>query len=323
MKLIDMHVHVVGNGARGSGCWLRPRGWQRPFGRFMLHYARLAARGFDDPEFDRIYIDRLLELVGGSSLDAIVILAQDDVYDEQGRVMAGVGTFYVPNDYVLNLARDHKEFLPAVSIHPARADALEELDRCLAAGAVMLKILPNCHNIDCNDRRYTKFWERMAEKKLPLLAHTGGEHTVQVVRADLQDPRVLDWPLQCGVTCIAAHLGAKGALFDQDYFDVFVEMTRRYPNFYGDLSACNVPTRSRCFRPCLQAPLIDHLVHGSDFPVPVFGHWAWLRGLVDWKTFRKWEGTSNVLERDYQLKKAMGYPESVFTRINGLLRLPD
>jgi hypothetical protein len=55
-------------------------------------------------------------------------------------------------------------------------------------------------------------------------------------------------------------------------------------------------------------------------PVPVLGHWAWLRGLVDWKTFRRWEKHPNVLERDYQLKRAMGFPDDVFTRINGLLR---
>jgi uncharacterized protein len=227
----------------------------------------------------------------------------------------------VPNDYVLNLARQHPEFLPAISIHPARPDALEELDRCLAAGAVMLKILPNCHNIDCNDRRYTKFWERMAAAKLPLLAHTGGEHTLHVVRADLQNPQVLELPLQCGVTCIAAHTGGKGGLFDKDYFDVFKDMTQRHPNFYGDISAFNIPTRSRHFAACRQSPLVDHILHGSDFPVPVFGHWAWLRGLIDCETFRKWEHCPNVLERDYQLKKAMGFPEEVFTRVSGLLRL--
>ena len=48
---------------------------------------------------------------------------------------------------------------------------------CRCALATMER-LPNCHNIDCNDRRYQKFWERMAEAGLPLLAHTGGEHTV-------------------------------------------------------------------------------------------------------------------------------------------------
>ena len=45
-----------------------------------------------------------------------------------------------------------------------------------------MKCLPNCQNIDCADARYRPFWEKMAVLGLPLLAHTGGEHTVQVVQ---------------------------------------------------------------------------------------------------------------------------------------------
>jgi len=168
-------------------------------------------------DLDRLYAERLLEQVRGSSLGAVVILAQDLVYGEDGRAVEGAGSFYVPNDYVLELARKHPEFLPAVSIHPARPDALEELDRCLAAGAVIMKCLPNCQNINCNDRRFTRFWERMAEARLPLLAHTGGEHTLPVVRRDFADPRILILPLECGVTAIAAHCATKSGLFDPQY----------------------------------------------------------------------------------------------------------
>jgi predicted TIM-barrel fold metal-dependent hydrolase len=221
---------------------------------------------------------------------------------------------------VLGLARQHPEFLPAVSIHPTRPDALEELDRCLAAGAVMMKCLPNCQNISCSDRRFTRFWERMAEAKLPLLAHTGGEHTVPVVRADFADPRILTLPLECGVTVIAAHCGTKSGLFDPEYFHVFAEMTRRFPNLYGDTSAFNVPIRGRHMRKCLAPPLVERMVQGSDYPVPVHGHFAWARGLVGWKSFRRWEQQPNVLERDYQLKVAMGFPRETFTRIWGLMR---
>jgi len=42
--------------------------------------------------------------------------------------------------------------------------------------------------------RFTRFWERMAEAGLPLLAHTGGEHTVPVVRPEFSDPRILELP---------------------------------------------------------------------------------------------------------------------------------
>lgn len=318
---IDMHVHVVGNGTGGTGCWLRVTGWHRPLAAMMLRHIGLPG-GAMTGDLDRLYVERLLELVRGSSLSAAVILAQDEVHDESGRVMTGVGSFYVPNDYVLNLSREHQEFLPAVSIHPARPDALEELERCLAAGAVMMKCLPNCQNINCNDRRFTKFWERMAEAKLPLLAHTGGEHTLPVVRPEYADLRGLTLPLECGVTVIAAHSGTKSGLFDPEYFHVFAEMTRQFPNLYGDTSAFNVPVRGRHIAACLREPLASRLVHGSDYPVPVHGHWAWLRGFLNWPAFRRAQRNANILERDYQLKLAMGFPPEHFTRIRRLLRPP-
>ena len=318
-KPIDMHVHMVGNGTGGTGCWLRVKRWHKPMAAFMLRHIGLPPSALSG-DFDRIYVERLLHLIRSSSLETAVILAHDQVFDEHGRVMEGVGSFYVPNQYVLELARRHPEFLPAVSIHPARPDALEELDRCLAEGAVMMKCLPNCHNIDCNDRRYTRFWERMAETGLPLLAHTGGEHTVPVVRPDFSDPRVLELPLKCGVNVIAAHCGAKSGLMDTDYFPVFVKMLQQYPNLYGDNSAFNVPIRGRHIPECLREPVASRLLHGSDFPVPVLGHWAWMRGSITREAFRNCQRVTNVLERDYRLKQAMGFAPETFTRVFRLLR---
>jgi predicted TIM-barrel fold metal-dependent hydrolase len=319
-KPVDMHVHIVGNGSGGTGCWLRVSGWHRPLAALMIRQIGLPA-GAMRGDLDSLYARHLSRLVRESSLGAAVILAHEQVYEADGRLMEGRGSFYVPNEYVLSLARQYPEFLPAVSIHPARRDALEELDRCLEAGAVMMKCLPNCHNIDCNDRRYLKFWERMAAAGLPLLAHTGGEHTVPVVRRELADPRTLELPLQCGVNVIAAHCGTKSGLFDPEYFHVFTEMLGRYPNLYGDNSAFNVPIRGRHVRECLVHPLHGRILHGSDYPVPVHGHFAWTKGYVDWATFRRWEKSPNVLERDYQLKRAAGFPEESFTKIWALLRL--
>jgi len=315
-----MHVHMVGNGTGGTGCWLRVKGWHRPMAAFMLRHIGLPW-GAMAGDFDRLYSERLLQLVQESSLGAIVILAHDQVYDSQGRVMEGVGSFYVPNEYVLGLARKHPEFWPAVSIHPARPDALEELERCLAEGAVMMKCLPNCHNIDCNDRRYRRFWERMAEAGLPLLAHTGGEHTVPVVRREFSDPRILQLPLECGVKVIAAHCGTKSGAWDPDFFSVFVQMLQKFSNLYGDNSAFNVPIRGRHVPECLVEPVASRMLHGSDFPVPVMDHWTWMRGFIDRSSFRRCQRIRNVLERDYQLKRAMGFPPESFTRIRHLLRL--
>src|SRR5438046_2376117 len=168
-QAIDMHVHIVGNGLGGSGCWLRVKGWHKPLAAFMLKHIGLSVGALTRSDFDQLYVENLLRLVRGSSLGRIVILAQDQVYHDDGRVMEGAGSFYVPNDYVLKLARQYPEFLPAASIHPARADALDELNRCMDQGAVMMKCLPNCHNIDCNNRKYTRFWERMGGASMTRL----------------------------------------------------------------------------------------------------------------------------------------------------------
>lgn len=292
--------------------------WHRPLAAFMLRHIGVGM-STSAPEFDETYVTHLAKLVRESSLGAAVILAQDEVHDAAGRKLE-FGSFHVPNDYVLKLAREYEEFLPAVSIHPARADALDELERCLEAGAVMLKLLPNCHNVDCSDTRYKKFWERMAAAKLPLLAHTGGEHTVPVFNKKFSDPRTLRYPLECGVTVIAAHCATKSGLLDPDYFGPFTEMLAQYRNLYGDTSAFNVPIRGRHIRACLRESVAPRLIHGSDYPVPVFGHWAWGQGFVDWESFRRCERIGNVLEKDYQLKRAMSFPPDHFTRILPLLR---
>ncbi len=321
---VDCHVHIVGNGKSGSGCWLRlgATWWQKPLAAHMLRHIGLGASSLHAADFDERYVAHLLRLVQESSLGEIVILAQDEVFHADGKKMENTGSFHVPNDYVLRLAREHREFIPAVSIHPARHDALDELERCIAAGAAVLKLLPNCHNVDCNDPRYRKFWERMAEARLPLLAHTGGEHTVQVINAAYSDPRVLTLPLECGVTVIAAHAATKSGFGDTQYFHVFADMLAKWPNLYGDTSAWNVPQRGRFTKRCVgkDAGLLgERLLHGSDFPVPCNGLWALLGGSISFADWRRCRKITNVLERDYQLKLAMGFEPEHFTRVHALL----
>ncbi len=318
-KPIDIHVHLVGNGSSGSGCWLRVNRWRRPFAGLMLRHFGLAQsvlRG----DLDRIYLELLLKLVNESSLGAAVVLAQDLPHDDEGRPLPGAAMFYVPNEYVLKLSRLHPQLLAGVSIHPGRPDALAELDRCLSGGAALMKCLPNCHNINCSDRRYTRFWERMAEARLPLLAHTGGEHTLPILRKEYSDPRTLRLPLECGVTVIAAHCATKSGFTDPEYFQIFASMTERHQNLYGDNSAFAAPIRGRHVSECIRPPLVQRILHGSDLPVPVYGHFPWARGFLDWSSFRHWQCQPNVLERDYRFKLAMGFPPETFTRAWALLR---
>ena len=66
-----------------------------------------------------------------------------------------------------------------------------ELERCIEAKMPVLKLLPNCLNINYEDDRYLPFWRRMAEVGMVLLSHTGGELTVKVYDASFGDPKKL------------------------------------------------------------------------------------------------------------------------------------
>src|SRR6516165_5549019 len=198
-RRLDMHVHMVSNGVNGSGGWLRLSGWHRWLAGFMLRQLGFPNNALDD-DLEAICASRLLQWVRESSLDAIVLLAHERVHDPDGTPRPDLGSMFVPNDVVLNLAHRHPEFLAGVSIHPSRPDAIDELNRCVEQGAVLMKCLPNCQNIDFSTKSYEPFWTRMTELELPLLAHRGGEHTVSVINAALADPKLLRFPRECGVT---------------------------------------------------------------------------------------------------------------------------
>lgn len=311
---------MVGNGSAGCGGWLRLRGWHRWLAGFMV-----AQLGFPpeiiEGDLEAVYAQHLLELLRTSSFDALVLLAHEQVYDPNGKLRADLGSMYVPNEVVLALAQEHPEFLPGVSIHPARSDAMAELERCLERGAVLMKCLPNCQNIECSDPRYRRFWERMAEARLPLLAHTGGEHTIPVVNRKLANPNILRLPLECGVTVIAAHCATRSGPSDHDYFRDWVAMLAEFPNLYGDISAMVSLNRCGHLCDCLRPEILPRILHGSDFPVPVLGYRLWLQRWIDWKILRAAQAVENPLDRDWGFKVALDFPEEIRTRAASLLRI--
>jgi uncharacterized protein len=273
-----------------------------------------------DPALDQLYVDRLLAWIKESTLGQAVILACDDLYDETGHRFPGLSGLFVPNDYVLELSRSHPEFLPAVSVHPARSDAIEELERCAAAGAVLLKLLPCVQAVDCNRQIYQPFWERMARLNLPLLAHTGGEFSLPTHRRDLQSVETLLLPLQCGVTVIAAHCGTPALPWDQDYFDQFDQMRKSFPNLYGDLSALSQITHLRTLDRLRKDP--RQILYGSDYPVVSTAFWSRLKGWITKPTYQRIRSIRNPLEKKFQLTVALGFPDRVFTDFWALAATP-
>ena len=305
-----MHVHVLGNGKSGSGCRITTRWWQRPFVDLMAANIGLKTSP-GDRALDQLYAERLLAWLKESTLARAVILACDDLHDETGHRFPGLSGLFVPNDYVLELAKRHPEFLPGASIHPARADALAELERCADAGAVLLKLLPCVQAVDCNRPIYKPFWERMARLKLPLLAHTGGEFSLPTHRRDLQSVETLRLPLQCGVNVIAAHCGSPALPWDRDYFDQFDQMRKSFPNLYGDLSALSQITHLRTLAKLRNDP--RQILYGSDYPVVTTALWSRLKGWIAPATYQRIRSVRNPLEKKLQLTMALGFPDRILT----------
>jgi len=270
-------------------------------------------------DFDESFVGHLAGLVAASSLDRALLLAQDEVYDETGQKLE-FGSFYVPNAYLFKVCDRHPEFVPAVSIHPGRKDALEELERCLAGGARALKLLPNCQNVNCALPQYDEFWRRMAASGLPFLCHTGGEMTVPVINRAYQDPRILRRPLELGVKVIAAHSSGNSHFFDPNYFGELVRLMDEFPGLYADTSALNSPIRSGVLKQVKESGRLGRFLHGSDFPVPVGALWVRLRGLISTAQWREAGRIANLIERDAYLKRAIGFDDAHFTRLGEVLR---
>jgi predicted TIM-barrel fold metal-dependent hydrolase len=316
---IDGHVHFVGDGSNGSGCWLRSHTLLDRIVEPVVKAQAGIYRSSQKLGIDRAYEERLTRLISKSSLDAVLLLAMDYPYNEDGKCLREKAKFYVPNDHILSLAQRDPQLIPACSIHPARTDAIEELERCAKAGAKVLKLLPNCHLVNCSNPRYRAFWEKLAGYNMPFLAHTGGEFSVPVLDASFADPRILRLPLACGVKVIAAHGAGRSGLWDPDYTRELLKMMDEFPNLFTDNSALASPNRWRTIKPLLDPKVQARVIHGSDFPIPSGGLGPWMGGLLktgDYMTSRK---INNPLERDVFIKQAVGFEENTFSRLAELI----
>jgi len=317
---IDSHVHILGDGSSGSGCFLNLK---NPYHKLL---SQIIISGLGVPKsalvsgLDDLYVNRLVEMVRESSIDKVIILAHEYPHDDKGNPLKDLGSFYTPNDYVLSLAKKYSDcFIPAIAIHPARADAIDELDRFIELGAGMLKLLPNCQNVDCSNPRYKKFWEKLSKAHIPFLAHTGGELSVPVLNASYANPEILKLPLECGVNVIAAHSGTRSLLWDKHYTPVFLKMLEKYPNLYGDNSGMNTPFRSAYHKEILSHSVQERIIHGSDIPIPISAFWNLLRKQITFSEFKKAQKSKNLIERDAQIKASLGFEPDTFTRINSIL----
>lgn len=301
---LDIHVHLFGIGAGGTGCRMS-RAIQEGY-QFKLLMVMLGLRQSDTP-LDKQYESMLAERVKESGVSKVAVLAQDAVYDCNGRPDWGSTSFYVPNDYLFDVVDRHAQSMVACpAINPDRADAIDELSRCHAKGARLFKVHPPTQGVDMAARKHKRFFRRCADLDMVMMVHTGHEHSAPVLNKDLANPRRLWLALDQGCTVVACHAGTGWERDEPDQLPEFLKMLKRYPKLWGDTAVLGSAGRERDFRRLLnQGPNVrDRLLHGSDFPFPSAP--ANFKAMIGKEASERISSEGNWIRRDFELKVALG-----------------
>lgn len=285
-RLVDHHTHIAGLGANGTGAFVnrKMQTWRHPFNRLKFKVYMSAAGVDEEQNGDQQFINRLRNLIEHiPGHGKYRLLAFDKNYHSDGTVNPDKTEFYVPNDYVFDLAACHQAlFIPNISVNPYRSDAASELRKCATKGARVVKWLPNAMGIDPSDPKCDAFYETMKDLDLILLSHGGEEKAVEAKEDQkLGNPLLLRRALDHGVKVIVAHCAGLGANEDLDdaerrsvsNFELFVRLMddKRYEGLvFGEISAMTQFNRLGPPLTTLLAreDLHQRLVNGSDYPLP-------------------------------------------------------
>ena len=322
--IVDMHCHIAGIGAGGSGCWVSPRmlnNWRfniylRSFG---VTKKEVMAQG------DFLIGDKIsASLAQSKYVSQAVILALDGVVDGQGNLDPNRTEVFVPDEFVAAVCARHTNLLFGCSVNPYRPDALERLVWAKHHGAVLVKWIPNIMAIQPDDPKLIPFYKKMVELNLPLLSHTGEEKSFSHAADDLGDPEKLRLPLSLGVKVIAAHIASGGNYHGERGPDRLAKLMREFPNLFTDISALTNVNKPGYLQEALTKPeFAGRLVYGTDFPLintalasPWYSFHLSLR--------QKWEiwRTKNSWDRDVLTKHYLGVPADCWLRWQQLFSRP-
>ena len=333
-KLVDHHVHIAGLGVGGTNAFVNRKmlTWRHPFHRLKLKVYMSSAGVADEEKADPQAIARLTRLVASiKDHGKHRLLGFDKHYRRDGSVNLEKTEFYVPNEYVFELAERNPElFVANISVNPYRPDAIAELEKWARRGARVVKWLPNAMGIDPSDPKCDPFYEKMKELDLILLSHGGEEKAVEAEEDQkLGNPLLLRRALDHGVKVIVAHCAGLGTNEDLDSkdrkvvdnFDLFLRLMdeKRYEGLvFGELSAMTQFNRSEKLRTMLaREDLHERIVNGSDYPLPAVNLLIRTRPLVKQGYINADEAHSlkeiydyNPLLFDFVLKRTLRLPET-------------
>lgn len=333
-RVVDFHTHVLAIGTSARDAFVNPRmlsGMNLERLKFWIYESASGVR--NEKNADEEYVARLVRLARGSKQRGKYrILAFDKHYNANGTANLQKTNMYVPNRYVVELARRYPDiFLPVISIHPYRSDAVQELEQWAKAEVKYVKWLPNAMGMDPANPVIEPFYKKMKDHNMILLSHAGEEQAVEAEEDQrLGNPLRLRKPLDMGVRVIIAHAASLGSCDDLDKgsaqtancFDLFLRLMdeRKYAGLlFGEISAMlqfnrmPVPFATILKRQDLHA----RLVNGSDYPLPAINALIRTRALArdGFITAAEREALNEIYDYnpllfDFVLKRTIRHPET-------------
>lgn len=334
-RLTDFHVHVFGEGSDPDGPHVTPtaNSWLHPF-RMLQYRVYLSASGITDRQrVSEQYVERLVDLIRNiKGHGRYCIYAMDRHYRPDGTFDPAATPFYVPNAYVYALAERYPDlFVPVISVHPYRRDALQELEKWARKGCRYVKWLTTAQGIDPSSPQTEPFYRKMREYGMVLLVHTGEELAVfSAEHQHLGNPLLLRRPLDLGVTVVALHSASYGKHVDLESagqeevpsFDLFLRLMDdpRYQRLlYGEIAGVTFFNHSTAALETLlrRDDLHPRLVNGSDYPLPAINFLVMTgrlarHGFITEKERRALNEIYryNPLLFDFVLKRTVRHPEN-------------
>lgn len=166
---------------------------------FILLYGRLKKNEVSDRAVQQAIIDVIER---SDTIDHLVCLALDPVYDTTGKRRPERSNLWVDNDYILHLRsqlkpKDQAKVLLGASVHPYDPTFKQRVKKYVDAGAVLLKWIPSSQQIDLADARVRDALQFLGTAgatggPLPLLVHTGPEAAIPST-----DPRTHSFDFLC------------------------------------------------------------------------------------------------------------------------------
>lgn len=294
-KYWDSHVHLLGVGDGGTGCWINPR--MRSLlspklylqKRFFLNGACVSKESEQAKTVDADYLKRLKQLVDEMPQGAkLMLFAFDRTYAEHEKYDLKKTAFYVPNSYAASIARMYPDrFRFVASVHPYREEA-DTIDATIAKlvedGAVAIKWLPAAMGIDPVSPKCDAMYAACKKYDLPIITHAGEERAVEGAhKQHYGNPLALRRPLDMGVKIVVAHCASMGTDLDLDtgkgeksprlpsfkLFERLMAEKTYEANLFADISAMPQANRAPALADIVgREAWVPRLVHGSDYPLP-------------------------------------------------------